>query len=225
VKNKDVKLFDIAKLRWAVEIEVEFPHSKDSQKLIDRHRILDGWELDYDGSLTNGCEYRPKRKNHLYWNEESLTQLKEILAIIRVHRGKVSKNTGLHIHIDCKIFSDKQILEIVREFIHKQRYIVKRFEVHPDRLESTCRLLPKENLNKLSTKQIHSFRNGNNDCEFGGYNGLMDEKYNALNISHLQKGNYNTLEFRLFDGTLAYNKLKEQILWTLTFIKEALERD
>ena len=223
--GKTVNLFDITRLRFSIEIEVEFPHSKDSQKLIDRHRVLDGWEIDYDGSLDNGAEYRPKLGNHLYWNEESLTQLKETLALIRVHKGKVMKSCGLHIHINCKNFTDKQILEIIKEFIHKQRYIVKRFEVHPDRLEETCKLLPKENLNKITQTQIHNFRRQTQEWSYNGYDGLLDEKYNALNVSHLRNGDYGTLEFRLFEATLSYKKLKEQIYWTLTFIKDCLERE
>jgi hypothetical protein len=224
--NKDkIKLIDIKKIRWAVEIEVEFPHSKDSQKLIDRHRVLDGWEIDYDGSLENGAEYRPKNSNKLYWNEESLTQLKEMLALIRVHRGRISKNCGLHIHINCKNFTDKQILFIVKEFIACQKYIVKTFEVHPDRLADTCKLLPKENLHKLTEKQIHNFRRQTQSWSYTGYNGLLDEKYQALNISHLCAGDYGTLEFRLFDSTLSYKKLKSQIEWTLNFIKRSIERE
>jgi hypothetical protein len=226
IKNKkDIKLFDYTKLRWAIEIEVEFPQSKDSQKLIDRHRVLKGWEIDFDGSLDNGAEYRPINKNHLHWNEEALTQLKEILALIRVHRGKVNKNCGLHCHIDCTKFTDKQILEIIKEFIHKQRYIIKKFDVHPDRLADTCKLLPRENLNKLTEQQIHKYRSEDKTWGFNSYNSLADEKYMALNISHLRKGDYNTLEFRLFDSTLSYRKLKEQIQWALQFIKDCIERE
>jgi hypothetical protein len=227
MKNKKdkIKLIDITKIRFAVELEVEFPNSKDSQKLIDRHRVLEGWDIDYDGSLENGAEYRPKNKNHLYYNDESLTQLKEILALIRVHRGRISKNCGLHIHIDAKNFTDKQILEIIKEFIHKQRYIVKRFEVHKDRLENTCQLLPRDNLKKLTEKQIHDFRKQHEMWSYQGYNGLLDEKYNACNISHLRKGDFGTLEFRLYDSTLSYKKVKEQILFTLNFIRDCLERE
>ena len=224
-KNKIVKLIDIKKLRFAIELEVEFPHSKDSQKLIDRHHVLDSWEIDYDGSLDNGAEYRPKNKNHLHWNEESLMQIKEILALIKVHRGRVNKNCGLHIHINCRNFSDKQIVFIIKEFIACQRYIVKTFEVHPDRLESTCRLLPRENLQKLTEKQIRDFRKQTNKWNYSGYNALMEEKYNALNIGHLREGDYGTLEFRLFDSTLSYKKLKSQIEWTLNFIKRSVERE
>lgn len=224
-KKEKIKLVDIKKIRFSVEIEVEFPHSKDSQKLIDRHRVLEGWEIDYDGSLDNGAEYRPRNNNHLYWNEESLTQLKEMLALIKVHRGKVMKSCGLHIHVNCKNFTDRQILEIVKEFIHKQQYIIKRFEVHPDRLKETCKMLPRENLNKLTEKQIHNFRKQTEMWSYEGYNGLLDEKYQACNISHLRAGDYGTIEFRLFDATLSYKKLKEQIHWTLNFIKDCLERE
>lgn len=232
-QNKDqIKLIKIEKIRFAVEIEVEFAHSKDSQKLIDRYRVLRGWEIKEDGSLRNeetqeinGAEYCPKDSNHLHWNEESLTQLKEILALIRVHGGRVSKKCGLHIHVNCKPFTDKQILEIIKEFIIKQRYIVKRFEVHPDRLADTCQLLPKEKLNKLTVNQIHNFRRQTQEWSYTGYNGLLDEKYRALNVSHLKEGDYGTLEFRLYDSTLSYKKLKEQIPFTLTFIKDCLERE
>jgi hypothetical protein len=223
--KKEIRLIDITKIRFAVEIEVEFPHSKDSQKLIDRHRVLNGWEIDCDGSLDNGAEYRPKDGNHLYYNEESLTQLKEMLALIRVHRGKVMKSCGLHIHINCKNFTDKQILFIIKEFIACQKYIIKTFEVHPDRLADTCKLLPRENLNKLTEKQIHNFRKQTQEWSYDGYNGLLDEKYQALNVSHLRQGDYGTLEFRLFDATLSYKKLVAQIKWTLEFIKRSIERE
>lgn len=223
--KKYIKLVNISKIRFSPEIEVEFPKSKDSQKLIDRHTLLTGWEIDYDGSLANGAEYRPKRSNHLFYNEESMTQIKEMLALIRVHRGRVDKSCGLHIHINAKNFTDKQIVTIIKEFIAKQRYIVKRFEVHPDRLAGTCRLLPRENLNKLTEKQIHNFRRQTQEWSYSGYNGLLDEKYNALNITHLRQGDYGTLELRLFDSTLSFKKIKAQILWSLNFIKECLERE
>lgn len=220
--KKDIKLFDITKLRWAIEIEVEFPNTKDSQKLIDRHSMIKGWEMDGDFSLDNGVEYRPKKNNHLYWNEESLTQLKEVLALIRVHKGKTYKSCGLHIHIDCNKFSARQIYVIITEWLHKQRYIVKRFKVHPDRLENQCMLLPKEMLKAVNIRTIDKFRKGlidNWNCKY------LDEKSMSLNTMHLAKGNYGTLEFRLFNGTLNYKKLKEQILWTLTFIKDCIERE
>jgi len=224
-KKDKIKLVDISKIRFGIEIEVEFSNPDLGQKLIDRHKVLEGWTIDYDGSLENGSEYRPKDSNHLYYREDCLMEIKEILSLIKCHHGRVSKNTGLHIHIDCNKFSDKQILFIIKEFVACQRYIVKTFEVHPDRLEQTCSLLPRENLSKLSEKQIHNFRRQTQEWSYTGYNGLLEEKYRALNISHLRSGDYGTLEFRIFDGTLSYKKLVSQIKWTLDFIKRSVERE
>jgi hypothetical protein len=102
---------------------------------------------------------------------------------------------------------------------------VKRFNVHPDGLEATCRLLPRENLSKLTEKQIHNFRRQSQAWAYEGYNGLLDEKYNAMNISHLRSGDYGTIEMRLFDSTLSFKKIKSQIFWTLCFIRDCLERE
>jgi hypothetical protein len=223
-ETSEVKLFNLKRLRWAVEIEVEFPKAKDSEALINRHSVLKGWEIDSDGSLENGAEYRPKKTNKLYWNEESLTQLKEILALIRVHRGKVSDSCGLHIHINARDFTDKQVLMIIKEFVHKQRFIIKRFDVEKGRLDSMCQLLPKENITKLTEAQIHKFRTNSNDWEFNSYS-YFDEKYYSLNIQHLRKNDYGTLEFRLFNATLNFRELKERIYWTLNFVKDSIERE
>ena len=223
-EDEGIKLFDITRLRFAVEIEVEFPKAEDSSNLITRHKLIPGWEIDHDGSLDNGAEYRPRQGNHLHYNKESLTQLKEILALIRVHQGRVNQNCGLHIHINCKQFTDKQVLTIIQEFVHKQRYIVNKFKVHPTRLKNTCKLLPKKNLSEISVKKINTFRAIDQDWNFSRYNYFSD-KYYSLNITHLSRKDYGTLEFRLFNATLNYSDLKDRILWTLKFIKSCIERD
>lgn len=224
-KDKKIKLFNIKSLRWAIELEVEFPKSKDSQALIDKHRVLKGWEIDYDGSLDNGAEYRPKKSNKLYWNEDSLTQIKEMLALIRVHRGKVASTTGLHIHVDTKKLSSAQIVAVIKEWVHKQRYIIKKFKIDEKRIDAYCKLLPRTNLQKITTKLIDNHRNGKSDpWTTGGYS-YLDEKYYSLNASHLSKSDYGTLEFRLFNGTLNFRELKERIYFVLNFVKDSCERE
>jgi hypothetical protein len=223
-KKKKIKLINIKSIRFAPEIEVELPISKDSQKLIERNRTLRGWWTDFDGSLENGLEIKPKDSNKLYYNEETLLQLKEILALLRVHRAKIGKTCGLHIHVNVKNLTDKQILEIIKEFVHKQRFFIKRFKIDKNRMESTCKLLPRENLTKLTEKQIHDFRTNTEDWSFSGYS-YLDEKYMSLNASHLKKSDYGTLEFRLYTATLNYKELKDRIYFTLNFVKESLERE
>jgi len=224
-KQKDkIKLIKIESIRFAPELEIELPAKADVDRLIERGRTLKGWEIKGDATLDNGIELSPENSNHLYYNEESLMQIKEVLALIRVHRGRINPKTcGLHLHVNVKNLSDKQVLTIIKEWIHKQRFIIKKFDVHPERLNSTCQLLPKKELSKLTEKQIHSFRNSK-DYSFRSY-GYIDDKYYSLNVTHLPKNDYQTIEFRLFGGTLNFREIKERIYFVLTFVKDSLERE
>jgi len=222
-KEKKIKLIKIESIRFSPEIEVELPAKQDADKLIDRGRTLKGWELKYDGSLNNGIEISPENRNHLYYNEDSLMQIKEVLALVRVYRGKAKDTCGLHIHINVKNLSDKQILNIITEFIHRQKFLAKKFKVSKERLENTCKLIPKSELHHLTEKQIHQYRNQEN-YNFRNFN-YLDDKYHSLNANHMSKGDYGTLEFRLFGGTLNFREIKERIYWTLNFIKDSLERE
>jgi len=228
-KKTRIKLVDITKIRFAPELEVEFSSEKKADLLLDRSRTLKGWDVQSDGSIQKndvccGCEFTPKNSNKLYWNKEFFMQLKEMLALIRCHRGKAGKTCGLHIHVNCKNLSSEKVLRIIKEWIHRQQYIVKKFNVDKARMNEFAKLLPKKNLQKLTVKEIDAFRNKESswDCNFYEY---FEEKYYSLNITHLSKGDYGTLEFRLFNATLNYKKLKETIYWVLNFIKDSLERE
>lgn len=222
-KEKDIKLVDITKIRFAPELEIELPAKVDSDNLITRGKTLKGWEIKADGSLQNGIELSPENPNHLYYNKDSLMQIKEVLAIVRVYKGKALPSCGLHIHINVRNLSDKQILTIIKEWIHKQRFIAKKFHVSKERLEDTCKLLPKSELHKLTEKELHAFRN-NLRTSFRGYS-YLDEKYYSLNVCHLPKNEYQTLEFRLFGGSVNFREIKEAIYFTLCFVKDCLERE
>jgi hypothetical protein len=221
-KEKEIKLIDITKIRFSPEFEFELPAKIDADKLIERGKTLKGWEIKYDGSLTNGIELSPENSNHLFYNEDSLMQIKEVLALVRVYKGRALSSCGLHIHINCKNLTDKQILSIIREFIHKQKFIIKRFGVSKQRLTETCKLLPKSDY-KLTEKIIHQYRN-KKGYSFNEYSSL-DEKYRSLNISHLPKDDYQSLEFRCFESTVNFKEIKSVIYFVLTFIKDALERE
>lgn len=223
MKNDKIKLIDITKIRFSPEFEAELPARRDAEKLIERGRTLKGWEIKSDHSLQNGIELSPENSNHLYYNKDSLMQIKEVLALARVYRGKAKENCGLHIHVNVKNLSDKQILTIVKEWVHKQQFVAKRFHVSQERLKDTCKLLPKNELYKLTEKDIHNFRN-NTRTSFRTY-GYLDEKYYSLNVNHLPKSDYQTIEFRLFSGTVNFREIKEAIYWTLTFVKDCLERE
>jgi hypothetical protein len=222
IKKEEIKLTDITKIRFSPEFEVELPAKTDADKLIERGKTLKGWTIRGDSSLANGIELSPENTNHLYYNDDSFLQIKEILSLCRVYKAKSLPSCGLHIHCDMKKFTDKQVLSIIREWIHRQKWIAKRFKVSKERLAETCKFLPKKDY-KLTEKVIHQYRN-KEGYSFSGYSSL-DEKYRSLNISHLPKTDYQTLEFRMFSSTVNFREIKEVIYFVLNFIKEACERE
>src|SRR3989304_3900672 len=96
-KKQEIKLIDYTKIRFSPEFEFELPAKTDADKLIERGKTLNGWKIKADYSLTNGVELSPKNSNHLYYNDDSLMQIKEVLALLRVYRAKALPSCGLHL--------------------------------------------------------------------------------------------------------------------------------
>lgn len=200
-------------IRWAIEIEVEFPSKKDSQKLINKHRIIRGWALDYDGSLDNGAEYRPKDRNKLYWNEDSIDQIKEIVGLIKAHRGHIKGSTcGFHVHVDMSKFTNKEICNIVKAYIKEQNKFYKEFNMLKCR-QTYAEKIPKEVIKYLTENNIKKVKK-----EEFGYDEVhpyFSERHFSLNILSLNK--HSTLEFRLFNGTIQVRRIKSYVKWCIEF--------
>jgi hypothetical protein len=217
--SKDKKERNLKNLRFAVELEVEFPNKVDSQKLINKHRIIRGWEITWDGTLDNGAEYKAKDRNKLYWNEDSIDQIREIIGLIKAHRGNIKSSTcGLHVHIDMKNFTPKEIRNIVVAFIKKQNSLYKRFKVFKCR-ETYAQKIPIKYLKYITENNIKKVKeNGSLDigCDY------FNDRHYSLNILSLDK--HNSLEFRLFNGTIQINKIKQAIKFALEFCLKNAKR-
>jgi len=214
------KTRELNNIRFGLEIECEFPEHKDSFKLIKKHRIIRGWEMDFDGSLENGSEYRPKDKNKLYYNEDCFDQIKEIIGLIKAHRGHVLPSCGGHVHIDMTKFTNEEIINIVKAFIKRQYYIYNYFNVLKNRAKETTKKVPTSVLRTLNTKVIENIKTQNIT-----YNeDYFSSKYWGLNLQALHQ--HNTLEFRVFNGSVSINEIKKNIKWAIEFcIKYAKEKE
>ena len=211
-RTRPVKDLKLEEIRFGIEIEVEFPTVKDSSDLIEKHRLIRGWTLDYDGSLDNGAEYKPINKNKLYFNQDTFDQINEIIGLIKAHRGTIRPTCGSHVHIDTKSFTDLEIVKIVKGFISKQSDIIKKFKVLKSRLDYTACKIPKQIANKINNSVIKKIKSG----EIGNFSEeYFTERHFALNLQSLH--DHNTLEFRFFNGTIQSRKIKSYIKWCLNF--------
>jgi hypothetical protein len=204
-------------IRFSIEIEAIFKNSKISEELIAKNRVIRGWEIEYDYSLESkktheieGAEYRPKDSNKLYFNSDSISQLKEITALIKVHKGHVDERCGGHIHIDMKNFSNKEICNILQAFTLHQEDIIKKFKVLPNRLRKHALRIPKKCINQFTPETVKRIRKGESWGE-----GYFSDRHYLLNVDALRR--HKTLEFRLFNGTVDVDKIKKNVKWVLEF--------
>jgi len=168
-------------------------------------------------SLSNGAEYRPKDRNKLFWKEDCFDQIKEIIGLIKAHRGKIIPTTcGLHVHIDMSKFSNQEIINIIKAFIKKQPKIFRQFRIIPSRKDYAQRI-PKKASNEVTMDVIKKLRTYE---QLQYEEGFIGDRHYALNVLALNA--HSTLEWRIFNGSLKINKIKEAIKFALQFcIKHA----
>lgn len=212
----------VSKLRFSLELEAEFPSKVDIDTLRARYRkLLRSWTVVHDGSMMNGLEFKPKDINHLHFNKESFDEISEILHIIRKHKGQVDgKCCGLHIHIDMTKISNEELIRIIKEMIAKQEYMIKDFNVDHDRLEHYCKRILSKDIRGLNINILNQFRDKEGIEKYIPY---LNSKYYLLNVMSLQE--FNTIEFRLFNGTKYLREIKKIIKYLFDFLIYALERN
>jgi len=198
-------------IRFAVEIECEFPEVKDSYQLIEKNRLIRGWEMDFDGSLENGAEYRPKNKNKLYYNEDCIDQIKEIIGLIKAHKGHIRPTCGSHVHIDMKNFKNQEIINIVKAFYQHQDKIYKDFKVIKSRENCNAKKLNKRMVNSLTPAKITAIKRGRSAFK----EDMFQDRDFGLNLYSLSV--HNSLEFRIFNGTIQVRNIKSNVKWAIEF--------
>lgn len=207
--HKSRKLNDI---RFSPEIEVEFKNEKISTDLINKHRIIKGWDIKVENGLMKGAEYIPKNSNKLFFNSDSKDQIKEILAIIKVHKGFVTNKCGLHCHIDAKSFTSQEIVNIVKAFIKKQKDIYIKFKVYRRREKRHAEKIPNIIYDIINKDIVDSIRRGNPINLNSDY---FISRFWGLNLQSLNA--HNSIEFRFANGEIKFNKIIRVIKFCIEF--------
>ncbi len=195
---------DDQNLFFGIELEIDGAGENDdnAKKILD---IMgeDNCYIMHDGSLNNGLEITSMPLAYNYILNSNYKKLFEEI-ITMGYKSHDTETCGLHIHINKNYFSDDATMQDLN--IAKVLYLVEKYW---DNIVKFSRRSV-NNLNKWATR--YSMKNSMFDILSSAKNSRG--KYFAVNLQHS-----NTIEFRMFRGTLKY----ETFLATIQFVKALVE--
>jgi len=193
---------------YGFELEIENKECKDNNEMANeirnKYRYLE-LVFEYDGSLNNGFEIISQPMTMAYIKEHK-NDIKEILDLLK-ENGFASHDTntcGLHIHFSRVAFKDNEDKNIQKLELF--------FETFKNEIKTFSRRTRFNYCAFLSDMNITDLKN--NDKYFKSGTILKDYYYDYRGHSiAINTQNANTLELRIFKGTLKY----ETFMATLEF--------
>ena len=190
-------------LYLGIELEVDNEdddYAEDNNQLI-LGRVRTIFEKDligsYDGSLRNGFEMVTQPMSLGYWKKNKISELKDLTRFLTSHgyRSHDTSTCGLHVHVNRDYLGETEeeqnetidkIYLIMENFRRELVKFARRSSNHYSNFLLDVEENIKENLSIVSIKDKKN----------------KHDRYMALNIT-----NKNTIEFRLFKGTLKYTTI------------------
>lgn len=176
-----------------IELEVE---RKNSNGL--KHRAMAGliehdhWYFKTDGSLTDGFEIvtHPMTFNYVKRYEEVFSE--SLKKLVENGYNSYDANTcGMHIHISKKCFTTWHLYRFLKFFVENKEFIVAISQRKIEKLKKWANI---EDDNDTSLIYKAKKKEGNS------------ERYVAINLKNTQ-----TIEIRIFRGTLNFNSFMKNI--------------
>jgi hypothetical protein len=147
----------------------------------------------YDGSCAMEVNSHPFNWNWYIKNDDII---KKITDLIIKDGTKASRDCGFHIHFDMKYFTIPHINRLLY-FINKYHRFMKKVSQRKEFYYTQFHFInPDEKKDNLSL-----------------YNCFREEKYSAINLVH-----ENTIEFRIFQGTVNYRLIKGYLEFCMALI-------
>lgn len=203
--------------KFGVEIEVENLNEENAYSII---HLLDlrGWEAVYDGSLNDGIEFVSP-----LLTLEDLPKLFNLLKELKNAGAKVGLTTGLHVHVKADDLDAESLTNLVRLTYARAELFFQAIE--QKRGLRYCRKFEDifiENITKQGVFNLQDLRVAwYKSAGTSGRCHYDQSRYYLVNLHSFFEG--KGVEFRLFDGTLDYNKLESYITFCLALVEYTKE--
>lgn len=174
-----------SEVRFGIEVECFVPTTVDIQvggyhRGLQIAEVPQGWNGQSDGSIHAPAGYRPVEVvSPVLAGEAGLVQVFYVLDWLRERGAQVNRSCGLHVHVDATDLSRSDIRRIMQVFLRHEKAL---FSINGSQAEARW----DNQFCKRSARWLDP----------------LADRYQSLNLSNVGRQSKNTVEFRLYAGTL-----------------------
>lgn len=161
------------------------------------HDVMNEWKIVPDGSVRGSDAYSPlELVTPKLFGAIGFHILRKALDIWKEAGANVNSSCGTHIHIDAFSWNHHDMLELAKIWARIEQKVIWGLVSPSRRNNQYCRPVNREYLKQLAS-----------------YGPTHLDRYHSLNLSSY--GRYNTVEFRIHNGTCEANKIIPWIVFLL----------
>lgn len=220
VSSSETSFTEVSYRAFGVEFEVESKEylrqsarklSKELQEtMIDsKHSLIDYIRAHHDGSLHK--EFGVEFVTTILRGDKGLKIIRQLTKILNKY-FITSNRCGLHIHLSVEDFDDKELIDLY--YIYQNIQPILKYYVRKDRLSNKyCSKIPKLTKQTLSDIRKKLTTKTFDNEEVVNAKKLKDihtgKHWDGINFSSIPE--HGTLELRMMEGTLDYDKIVQWI--------------
>ena len=150
--------------------------------------------------------------------------LQEAARKVRAAGALVARSCAVHVHVSAEAHTPQTLTNLAKMFYKNEELIFDALRVYPERRLRYCRPTDYDFIRKIAKRRPRSDRQLN-EAWFGRFTPWPERynitRYHALNLVPKWR-NINTIEIRIFNGTLHAGKIKAYVQFCLALSTKAL---
>ena len=173
------------------------------------HATPSGWKIVTDASLNSGGM---ELVSPILSGETGLEQIEKICEVLVSNGIVIDKSCGFHVHVNARDLSGPTLANVMVRYA-RHELLIDSFMPKSRRASENrhCKSVNRlaENFENVLVRNPTSVAN------------LQSDRYYKLNLSAFIR--HGTIEFRQHSGTIAYEKIKNWVLFCLNFVETSQE--
>ncbi len=209
---------DLRAMTYGIEIECNIPRSTCEWEHGNSIPNFPGWKMKHDGSIMPPHGFESAEiitPDGGLRGPEGFDQIRRMLAKLRAMGTTTNQSCGFHIHIGWN-GSPAQLRRLICLFAHHEKAF---FAANGSKERDQNTYCQSIQLSHAGLQRLRTMRDLRDHYISGG------GRYRALNLTNLSSGygNNETIEFRLFAGTLDETRILANIALCLGLTQKALD--